>query len=271
MRNERLESFKRRNLRACQLKQLGILEEIDRICRRHSICYWLDGGTLLGAVRHGGFIPWDDDIDIAMRLEDMGRFVELARRELPDGLFVQTRLTDPEVEAPITKVRDMDSFCVEAGDNFAAGYQKGLYVDIFPFVDYPTVPPSFVKRVALGISKSYSILHKAHHYSLRAMAELVWFGGMYCIDSVLWAAADALCRHGTYIGNITINNGYGIMHRKDSVFPTVAIDFEGKPFSAPANPDAYLRDLYHDYMALPPEDKRRSHAVFMLPHLEDDA
>ena len=70
----KLEQFKQQQLRRCQLKQLTILEEIDRICRKHNITYWLDGGTLLGAVRHGGFIPWDDDIDIAMPLDDARRF-----------------------------------------------------------------------------------------------------------------------------------------------------------------------------------------------------
>ena len=135
MRNRFLEEYNSRNLRACQLKQLAILEVVDKICRRNFISYWLDGGTLLGAVRHGGFIPWDDDIDIAMRSEDLRRFAEVAAAELPDGLFLQTRQTDPEVEEPIVKVRDLNSFYVEAGDNFAAAYQKGLYVDIFPFVD----------------------------------------------------------------------------------------------------------------------------------------
>ena len=57
-----IKEYSQQNLRACQLKQLAILEEIDKICKRHKIEYWLDGGTLLGAVRHGGFIPWDDDI-----------------------------------------------------------------------------------------------------------------------------------------------------------------------------------------------------------------
>ena len=86
MNNPYLQKFKEQQLRACQLKQLFILEEIDRICQKHHIGYWLDGGTLLGAVRHGGFIPWDDDIDIAMRQEDLDRFVEVAPSELREGL-----------------------------------------------------------------------------------------------------------------------------------------------------------------------------------------
>ena len=68
MKNEFLSTYVANNLRACQLKQLSILEEMDRICQKHHLTYWLDGGTLLGAVRHGGFIPWDDDIDIGCLL-----------------------------------------------------------------------------------------------------------------------------------------------------------------------------------------------------------
>lgn len=68
---DNIKEFSERNLRKCQLRQVEILEEIDKICKRHGIGYWLDGGTLLGAVRHGGFIPWDDDIDIAMTLTDL--------------------------------------------------------------------------------------------------------------------------------------------------------------------------------------------------------
>ena len=89
--SNKLTTYLDRHRRAVQLKQLGILKAIDAICLRHGIDYWLDGGTILGAVRHGGFIPWDDDIDIAMRLDDLPRFVEAARRELPEGLYTNTR------------------------------------------------------------------------------------------------------------------------------------------------------------------------------------
>lgn len=83
----------------------------------------------------------------------------------------------------------------------------------------------------------------------------------------MWKAANMLLKHDTYFGNRISDNGYGIMHRKDSIFPVKPISFEGKEFLAPANPDAYLKDLYKDYMKLPPEDKRKGHAVFFLETL----
>lgn len=147
MKNTFLEEYKRRTLRQCQLKQLGILAEIDRICGRHSIRYWLDGGSLLGAVRHGGFIPWDDDIDIAMTLDDLERFKKVAPKELPASLTLQTPQSE-DTKEPIVKVRDLNSFFVEPGDDFSAGYEKGLYVDIFPFIDYPDVSRGFANDMA---------------------------------------------------------------------------------------------------------------------------
>ena len=95
MSNPNLSAYVADHLRACQLKQLSILEEVDRICKKHGIGYWLDGGSLLGAVRHGGFIPWDDDIDIGMTKSDLERFEKIAPAELPETLFLQTRRSDP--------------------------------------------------------------------------------------------------------------------------------------------------------------------------------
>lgn len=266
----KIEQFKQQQLRRCQLKQLTILEEIDRICRKHNISYWLDGGSLLGAVRHGGFIPWDDDIDIAMPLDDAKRFAQVAPSELRQGLVLQ----DPETELtrePIMKVRDTNSFYVEANDDFSLPYGKGLYVDIFPFIAYPNVSRAFCKKYAKGMSKCYSILHHSHTYSWRAAAELLWFGTLYQWYKLRWKWAFATKRSDTYMANVLINNGYGVRHRQDSIFPLGTITFEGKTFMAPCNPDAYLSDLYRNYMDIPPKEKQKVHAVFILPQLVEEA
>ncbi len=264
--NKNLKTYTQQNLRACQLKQIAILEEIDKICKHHQIEYWLDGGSLLGAIRHGGFIPWDDDIDIAMTLEDEKRFEEIAPKELPEWLFLQTPQTDPGSKEPITKIRDINSLYIEQGDDFSHPYAKGIFVDIFPFVDYPDISRKWIKRLTKGISKSYSILHHKHEYSLRSFTEFFWFGGKYYLYSSMWKIANLLGKK-TRTSDVPYLNGRGISFDKKAVHPLGTIKFEGKEFPAPCNPDSYLTDLYGDYMTIPPADKREFHSVFIIPEL----
>lgn len=267
VRESPLKEYVAANLRSCQLKQLAILVEVDRICEKHGLTYWLDGGTLLGAVRHGGFIPWDDDIDIGMPIADMERFVAIAPTELPDSLFLQTAQTDPQCKGIIAKVRDLNSLYIEGHDNLAVDYQKGLFIDIFPFIDYPTLPRKWVKRIMKGLSKSYSILHMQHYYSLRSFAEFFYFGGAYLLYRAIWRLLCLLYPKGKYLSNTIHNNGYGIVHRIDSVYPLSEIEFEGVRFKAPAHVDAYLTDLYKNYMEIPPVEKRKIHAIYIHPEL----
>ena len=205
MDNSALTQYLDKHRRAVQLKQLGILKEIDAICSRNHIDYWLDGGTILGAVRHGGFIPWDDDIDIAMRLEDLPRFVEAARRELPKQLYIQTPDTDPNVRMPIYKVRDTESFLVEGGDDFARAYGKGLYVDIFPMIPYPSCSKSFIKRVTKGYCRANAILSSQHYYSWRSFVEFFYFGMKRAWCKLQWNVACLLKKKGDFTSN-TLNN-----------------------------------------------------------------
>jgi lipopolysaccharide cholinephosphotransferase len=262
-----LETYRRKKIDAIHKKELAILCAIRDICDRHDIDYWLDGGTCLGAVRHQGFIPWDDDIDIAMRKEDMKRFIEVAKKELPEGMFLQTKETDPTFNSSITKVRDTNSFMVEYSDDFSKPYQKGLFVDIFPMIAYPSFSRTFCKKIAKGYCKANGVLNKPHIYSWRSVAELFWFGTMKALYLLLWKMSCALLNKDKYYSNTLAENGYGIMHRTDSIFPTKPIVFEGETFNGPANPDAYLTDLYRNYMELPPEEKRKGHAVFYLEKL----
>ncbi len=267
MENKYLSQYLSDNLRELQMTELDILKEIDGICRRHNIDYWLDGGTCLGAARHQGFIPWDDDIDIAMRQDDIPRFAEAAKSELSGNLFLQDEKTDPERRLQIMKVRNLDSLYVEFGDDFSRPYQKGVFVDIFPFIDYPTVSRSFTKRIVGGICKSRAILNVQHYYSVRSFFEFFYFGIKNIIFNMIWKMTCKLKKHDMYAGNIINDNGYGIMHRQDSIFPIKEILFEGYMFKAPNNVDAYLTDLYNNYMQLPPEDKRKVHSIFFANKL----
>lgn len=105
----------RKTLRKVQLTQLEILKEVDRICTKHGIKYWLSGGTQLGAVRHNGFIPWDDDLDIDMMREDFNRFLKIARTELQESYYLQDWFTEKAYGLPFAKIRKNNTLFVEAG------------------------------------------------------------------------------------------------------------------------------------------------------------
>ena len=102
-------------LRRQQLRMLELLLEMDRICKKHKIRYWLIGGTLLGAARHHGFIPWDDDMDVQMLREDYLRLLDVMPKELPDTMALQCRQTDSNYFFQYAKLRDRrQTSCVDA-------------------------------------------------------------------------------------------------------------------------------------------------------------
>ena len=120
-------------LRIFQLQTLDILIKVDEFCREHNIRYWLSSGTMLGAARHGGFIPWDDDIDIDMFEDDYKKFVDMANKYgLPDGLVLQNQKTDKYYYLQHAEVRNED---IKARDVFAIDKDylyQGIFIDIFP-------------------------------------------------------------------------------------------------------------------------------------------
>ncbi|MEG0419187.1 LicD family protein, partial [Gordonibacter sp.] len=119
-------------LRKLQLVELEILRDIDAVCRTHGIVYFLDSGSALGAVRHGGFIPWDDDIDLGMLRADYERFLEVAPRALGDGYVVADPRKRTDQAGMFAKVwkRGTKFFTEETID---AGIEQGIFVDIFPY------------------------------------------------------------------------------------------------------------------------------------------
>lgn len=118
---------------AAQKVMLEILVEIHRICVENDITYWLEAGTLLGAIRHKGFIPWDDDCDVSMPRKDYERFLQIAQEKLPETMFLQTKETDKEYPLPWAKIRKNGTLLIETGETGEEKYHHGIFVDIFPY------------------------------------------------------------------------------------------------------------------------------------------
>ena len=120
-----------------QLKQLQkvefeILEVISEICDKHNITWWLEGGSALGAMRHQGFIPWDDDVDLGMLYEDYVRFLEIAPQELPANMRLDNPLENKHMACMFAKVVRTDTV-FETLETRDAGYDQGIFVDVFPY------------------------------------------------------------------------------------------------------------------------------------------
>lgn len=241
------------------LKQrlLEMLLWLDDICTRHHIPYWLSSGTLLGAVRHGGFIPWDDDIDIEMLATDFPRLKQAIIDETsrPGAKYaLQTSDADPQYLFPYAKLRDLHSRYEEADGLDSLLQMRGCFIDIFILAPSNSLRLHRLGCKLLGTEARMALQgHRWLHKLLSATAYPL-------LRAVTTPAASHTLRH--------VIPSYFSRHRIASdIFPLGQISFEGHLLSAPADPDAYLTRIYGDYMTLPPPEKRQTHAavVTFLP------
>ena len=242
-------------LRELQLRLLAMLKSIDQICRKHGIQYWIDFGTLLGAVRHGGFIPWDDDIDISVLESDYDRLRTILMEELPDNMVFQDSSTDSYVFCPYGRVRDKGSYCYYP--LFIKQKEQGCWVDIFK---YDSIPSARLKQlVDFFYRRAY---REIHHYGDVAYSsktiKLVKKILAYLIYPVAWGGVQLL-RVFAKVFNSNLYGRYSTTNHtyiKEHIFPLTEIEYEGYRFYAPGNFDAHLKRIYGDYMKIPPEGKR---------------
>lgn len=256
--SEYLNAYRKRELLPLQQKMLEMITIVTDILEHHDIPYWLVGGTLLGAMRHGGFIPWDDDMDIAILMEDEERMKSALEAELPAHL----ELPKISHRRPVYKVRDKNSFFVEPGDNFMEPYPKGIFVDLFLIEAAPAVSRGFARKIAKNYCRANAILHKQHYYSWRSTAELFYFGAMRAICNTLWWCAKKVRPMDRYITYQASCNGSGLIHEKSKVFPLKKVPFEDRSFFVPADPDHYLTEAFGNWKTVPPVEDRQTHATF---------
>lgn len=239
-------------LRNTQKRMLHILMEVDTICRRHKIDYYLEGGSLLGAVRHGGFIPWDDDLDITIMAKDYKALRTYLIKELPDDCVFQDVSTEPNYPLLFGKVRDKNSYFEE--DYSDKVKEKGIFIDIFPKEHIL----SFRWKKCLDYLYGHCFRSFHGYYGAKDKFKSVLIYPFALL--LLWGTRFLTLFIPTHkIGNIYGQWSYSVLYDYD-LFPSQEIIFEGINTRGPANPDAVLKSYFGDYMQIPPENKRPQHA-----------
>ena len=253
--------------------ELEIFKEFISVCQQLNLKYYIIAGTLIGAIRHKGFIPWDDDIDVAMPREDYEIFISKGQALLPDNLFIQTHDTDPEYAFNMAKIRNSDTtFLEESSRN--CHINSGVFIDIFVLDNFPS--GSLRRKWILFKDKVYKtaigrvFYRKSISTGLRirqAITKLI-FPSSY----------DALERRERYIrsyakGELAQNFGSNYINKE--IVPWkwygkgVEVSFEGLIVNAPSEYHLLLTHIYGDYMQLPPEEKRVSHHPTDIIDLEN--
>jgi lipopolysaccharide cholinephosphotransferase len=236
--------------------QLRLLNEVDRICKKYRLTYWIDFGTLLGAVRNGGFIPWDDDIDISMPLADLDSFLTIAKHELPKDIFIQTNLTDPGYKQTIVKLRDCNSTFIEHHEHSDMPYHQGIFLDIFAMYGYPKMPLIFRRILQYLTVRSRSAV-----YITRKKLLINYF--IYIICRFSWGLLGLFKTYA--LGQIPEDNGYMYATPLKYIYPLRQIMFEGGLYPCPKNYDLHLKSMYgEDYLIPPKEISRIPHAKIIL-------
>ena len=244
-------------LRRQQLVMLEMVKELDRICKKYDIPYFLYGGSLLGAYRHNGFIPWDDDLDVAMLRSDYLRLAKVISNELPDNIAFQNNKTDKNYFFFLAKLRDKNSLLEEA--HFDKVFkERGVYIDIFPL---DMILP-WTQRLRLQ-SMAYNFYRSGNgnESAMRKFRALTRFNRHVSFPflrfiSKLSGTKSLMCDYG-----IPFHNVYDI---KD-IFPLKTHDFEGIQLPVPDNSHHMLQVMFGDYMQLPDDLDNVYHHV---EHLE---
>lgn len=256
----------------------SILCDIDEVCRRCGIAYTLIDGTLLGAVRHGDFIPWDDDADIAMTRENFEKFRAVAQRELPDHLFVQTRETDPwydMINIPM-KIRDDRSTMIEEKNK---RYHQGMYVDVFILDNLGAdadAGRALRKKSQLLLTAKRKLSRRDFPSPAWALRSLLQLGGKlipaeWALRRVERWRQQALRNGRGPLYSYHFGCGWNTEWRETELFPLREIPLRGHLFFAPQDPHAVLTATYGaDYQQLPPEEQRVTHALYTSLQREFD-
>lgn len=258
-------------MNAVQKCAADILSEIQKICEEHCIPYYAIGGTCLGAVRHQGFIPWDDDIDIAIPIEYYFEFQKIAKMELPSYLELYTCDTSRHFPRIFCKVIDKRTTFIETAYIRHPDSYAGVFVDIMPMSGIPS--PGYL-RMVFYLKLAY---YNNMNYFRRTDPDMVnkWHKKIFCLVLNMFKRLIPYNRYSnkwykllmkhpfseeTYTGYTWTGrkNFKGLIYSKAVFGDGILLDFEGSKIRCPQKYDEYLKQQFGDYMSFPPERERNS-------------
>lgn len=245
-------------LRKAQLRMLEMLKFIDKVCMDNNLTYWIDSGTLLGAARHGEFIPWDDDVDIAMPMEDAEKFKQIMIHNNPSNEFViQCHETDPGYYGVWPVLRDLKSEYIQNSHMHNRRKYRGLQVDIFPMNQ--KINPCLCRIAGLIsnmlIRRPFTIYKNPpvkYGYTLLTKIIIPFFRKLKVSEKNFYM----------------MDYGCEFMSRRDlnNIYPLSLIRFEGSVFKAPNNLNKYLSDIYGNWDKIPSTNLIQTHKIQVIFH-----
>ena len=260
---------------------LGMMDDFDAFCRENGLRYFLCGGTALGAHRHGGFIPWDEDVDLAMPRADYDRFLNLFSAQCGDRYVVQTPATSPGYSLPFAKIRKRGTRYVEVFETDPDN--AGVFIDVYPLENVPDFAPWRLVHGAVSdflhlccscvrvnaLRDRYREYYPAAMRTVNVKAFLGKCLGLiplkdWCRAAEAWASC---CRKET-TRRVTFPGGrkhyFGELFTRTSCMPLTTVDFAGRRYQSLADPTEHLRLLYGDYTIVPPPEERLRHSILEL-------
>ncbi len=245
-----------------QQAQKKILLELDRVCKKLNLTYCLAFGSTLGAVRHKGFIPWDDDIDVYMLIDDLEKLQKNSNL-FQDRYFLQSHESDLEYGLMITRLRDSNTTLIEKTE-VNRNINHGIFIDIYPLFNSP--------REGIGAKKLllYSMIYRLMLYGVAPQNRGIFMklGSLFLLKVVPRKARKRIIKKSYKKMKSMNETGYltslygdeaNIRYKKSWIFPVKWVQFEDIIVPIEANTKRYLSLTYGDYMKLPPLDKREVH------------
>ena len=255
--------MKQLSIQECQKRLLEIAKVFDSICKKNNIPYYMIGGTLLGAIRHKGFIPWDDDMDFGVPINNYDHLMSCLKNELPKQFRLCHFESMPNCHTVFAKIDDTETCVDDKCNNLPLSEQMGLSIDIFPLCFCEKNDERFAKlqRLRYIDQKLFAQSMENRWYKKigKAILRLFFPFSRKKLMKKMWSLTNTIL-DGDYLANV-----FGLVGKRELIplsfyGEKTYYQFEDAAFSGPEKYDDYLKQIYGDYMQLPPVEKRKCHS-----------